>query len=327
MANLKVGKKFKLNGDTVQVVSINADGTATLNYAAGSGRTGFAGKVALNVGSKTASTSGITELDSDEIEIDDAVVTLDSYNDYEDELMEDFSGKRPIYDAAKFDSQIFEGYQKNGKREFRMGMGGDFTDSTDYSPEALEALGFTKEAYEHVNRLDVNGNAPSEDLVAMRTSFLAASMAHEQAIKEFKEIKTPMFANDYDKYKPRFDAMYKAEDAARRVRFYSELTNRAEAEVSKYKTTGDMVIKPKSGTLSEWQQYRYIDGGVPIYRELHEVKWGKKVENEHYVFMTDDRVTKLFDLRKMSDGSEKARREAYQAYRKDYEADFVPDIM
>jgi hypothetical protein len=50
MAKIKVGSVLKLNGKKVQVVSLNDDGTATLNYAAGQGHTGFYGKVKLNTG-------------------------------------------------------------------------------------------------------------------------------------------------------------------------------------------------------------------------------------------------------------------------------------
>ena len=50
MAKVKVGSVLKLNGKKVQVVSLNDDGTATLNYAAGSGSTGFYGKIRLNTG-------------------------------------------------------------------------------------------------------------------------------------------------------------------------------------------------------------------------------------------------------------------------------------
>jgi hypothetical protein len=50
MAKIKVGSVLKLNGKKVQVVSLNDDGTATLNYTAGQGHTGFYGKVKLNTG-------------------------------------------------------------------------------------------------------------------------------------------------------------------------------------------------------------------------------------------------------------------------------------
>lgn len=42
----KLGHVYKYNGEKVVVTAINSDGTLTLNYAAGSGKTGFAGKVA-----------------------------------------------------------------------------------------------------------------------------------------------------------------------------------------------------------------------------------------------------------------------------------------
>lgn len=45
MAKLKVGQKLTINGEKVVVVSLNPDGTATLNYAAGSGKSGFRGKI------------------------------------------------------------------------------------------------------------------------------------------------------------------------------------------------------------------------------------------------------------------------------------------
>lgn len=42
----KLGGTYKYNGDKVIVSAINSDGTLVLNYAAGSGKTGFAGKIA-----------------------------------------------------------------------------------------------------------------------------------------------------------------------------------------------------------------------------------------------------------------------------------------
>jgi hypothetical protein len=375
MANLKVGKKFKLNGDTVQVVSINPDGTATLNYAAGSGKTGFAGKVALNVGSKSAAADAVDELDLDAIEVDDAVVTLDAYNDFEitnpvekdstdrmnaeefayfadhlgvdpdkywAENKDEILAKRLEYadsmnnnrkasqdykaNAAEYDAVIFNDYQKDGKREFALGEGRTFTDSNDYSPKALQELGFTQEDFEHVNRPDANGKEASKELVEMRTSFLASSMAYENAVEELKNVKTPLFANDYDKYKPRFDAFYKAENAARRVRFYGEMTNRAEANGMSYTPTGSNQITIRPDNFNDWNIYRYADGGVPLLADLHEVKWARKVENEHYVFVTGQNKD-LLNLKNTSDGSAKARKEAYQKYNKDFQADYVADEM
>jgi hypothetical protein len=50
MSKLKVGAVVKFSGKKLIVASINNDGTATLNYAAGSGKTGFYGKVRLSTG-------------------------------------------------------------------------------------------------------------------------------------------------------------------------------------------------------------------------------------------------------------------------------------
>lgn len=41
----KLGHVYKYNGEKVVVAAINSDGTLTLNYAAGSGKTGYAGKI------------------------------------------------------------------------------------------------------------------------------------------------------------------------------------------------------------------------------------------------------------------------------------------
>jgi hypothetical protein len=45
MANIKAGDITHRKGHKLVVASVNADGTLTLNYAAGSGKTGFFGKV------------------------------------------------------------------------------------------------------------------------------------------------------------------------------------------------------------------------------------------------------------------------------------------
>jgi hypothetical protein len=225
-------------------------------------------------------------------------------------------------ESAKYDAEIFNNYQKKDKREFSLGEGRTFTDSNDYSPKALEALGFTEESYEHVNRPDSKGKKPSKELVEMRTSFLASSMAYEKAVEELKNVKTPLFANDYDKYKPRYEAFYKAENAARRVRFYGEMANRAEAEGTNYTPTGRNEITDRPETYTDWNRYSYTDGGVPLNAELHEVKWARKVEGEHYVLLTSQ-SKELFENKKITDGSTKARKEAYQKYHSDFSADLV----
>ena len=77
----KLGGTYKFNGDKVIVSAINSDGTLVLNYASGSGKTGFAGKVSSGLGEKQP----IALLDEgflvDENDVEETT-SLDSYNNY-----------------------------------------------------------------------------------------------------------------------------------------------------------------------------------------------------------------------------------------------------
>lgn len=72
----KVGGTYTYNGRRVVVSAINDDGTITLNYAAGSGRTGFAGKLA---GGRLPKVTGERFI-ADENDVVGDGVTLEVYN-------------------------------------------------------------------------------------------------------------------------------------------------------------------------------------------------------------------------------------------------------
>ena len=121
MAKVKVGSVLKLHGKKVQVVSLNDDGTATLNYVAGQGRTGFYGKLKLNTG-KTPSLLNPQVVDdslsSDEVTTLDLYFTPDTLDGTENEdtivsyirkgnpLTEE--QKEEFYKLPNFDAKIFE---------------------------------------------------------------------------------------------------------------------------------------------------------------------------------------------------------------------------
>jgi hypothetical protein len=79
MSGYKKGDIVNYRGVKTVVASLNADGTVTLNYAAGSGKTGFAGKVPAvkSEYSRTAFTNLIKET---EAPAEDGIITLDFYN-------------------------------------------------------------------------------------------------------------------------------------------------------------------------------------------------------------------------------------------------------
>lgn len=74
----KLGGVYKYKGRRVVVTAINDDNTLTLNYAAGSGRRGFAGKVSLS-GQKLEPVDGALFV-ADGSEVDGDGVTLEVYN-------------------------------------------------------------------------------------------------------------------------------------------------------------------------------------------------------------------------------------------------------
>ena len=79
----RLGGTYKYNGDKVIVSAINDDGTLVLNYAAGSGKTGFAGKIASGFNDKQPIAllpEGFL-VDGDDVEEVDGV-SLDSYMNY-----------------------------------------------------------------------------------------------------------------------------------------------------------------------------------------------------------------------------------------------------
>ena len=75
----KLGGIYKYNGVSVIVSAINDDGTLVLNYASGSGKTGFAGRVA---GVKQPIALLPEGFLVDEDDLDDDSVSLDSYTNF-----------------------------------------------------------------------------------------------------------------------------------------------------------------------------------------------------------------------------------------------------
>jgi hypothetical protein len=74
----KLGHVYKYNGEKVVVTAINSDGTLTLNHAAGSGKTGYAGKV--------ANPDAVTTVNADSFNVPEADVEGEGVNSYEDYL-------------------------------------------------------------------------------------------------------------------------------------------------------------------------------------------------------------------------------------------------
>lgn len=73
----KLGHVYKYKGDKVVVTAINSDGTLTLNYAAGSGKTGYAGKFATGDAVKNVNADSFNVSEHD-VEGEGAL----SYDDY-----------------------------------------------------------------------------------------------------------------------------------------------------------------------------------------------------------------------------------------------------
>lgn len=72
------GKKLVYNGSRAVITAVNTDGTATLNYVAGSGKTGFAGTLPALTDNKIAGTS------FEHITVDGDNGTLYRYTSYDD---------------------------------------------------------------------------------------------------------------------------------------------------------------------------------------------------------------------------------------------------
>jgi hypothetical protein len=79
----KLGAVYEYNGNKVIVSAINSDGTLTLNYAAGSGKTGFAGKFAIPGAPNSNLTAGFNVPEAD---VDGDGISLEDYNNSSDEF-------------------------------------------------------------------------------------------------------------------------------------------------------------------------------------------------------------------------------------------------
>ena len=83
--NYKVGQQLKINNAKVVVTAIDPKtGAATINYAAGSGKTGFAGTLqgSSNIKGKVSVEFDFETLDSDTYDNDDSI----TYNDYANDI-------------------------------------------------------------------------------------------------------------------------------------------------------------------------------------------------------------------------------------------------
>lgn len=74
----KLGGVYTYNGKKVVVSAINSDGTLTLNFAAGSGKTGFAGTISTGKKNSFEVNSGSFNVPEDEVEGEG--ISLDAYN-------------------------------------------------------------------------------------------------------------------------------------------------------------------------------------------------------------------------------------------------------
>lgn len=86
----KLGGTYKYNGDKVVVSAINDDGTLVLNYAAGSGKTGFAGKVAggATVKQPIALLPEGFLVDGNDVE---EATSLEAYNNYQEIDLDEYA--------------------------------------------------------------------------------------------------------------------------------------------------------------------------------------------------------------------------------------------
>lgn len=80
---MRVGQIIKLKGEPVKVVSVNEDNTITVAHLSGSGKKGWAGKIALP---KKRTTSSSTINISIPEGTETATLTLEAYNNYSEPI-------------------------------------------------------------------------------------------------------------------------------------------------------------------------------------------------------------------------------------------------
>jgi hypothetical protein len=104
----KVGQKLtNANGDKVVITSILPNGAATVNYAAGSGKTGYAGMITANLLTKYGlmpySNLRVKEIEAEEMEYEDRNFSFEDYENYikEEQGNETAALERALLDARQ----------------------------------------------------------------------------------------------------------------------------------------------------------------------------------------------------------------------------------
>lgn len=194
MATFKKGQKLTIKGEKLIVSSLNDDGTVTLNYASGSGKTGFAGKIVNPDSIKAATSPKAVFVESISPIEDSDAITLDQYNSgtFEEEkrvpsLMESFVLQNSLSDGGVADGAAIRALE----------AGIDRTKITNAVTRLVE--GTFKE--------------PNKDQVLRRLDFLAAEKDFEDKYSKVENHKFKMFTSAGDKRKFYKDSLTELTDS------------------------------------------------------------------------------------------------------------------
>ena len=102
---MRVGQIIKLKGEPVKVVSVNEDNTVTVAHLSGSGKKGWAGKIALPKNRVQPNTELNRKLPAG---TETATLTLEAYNNYSEPI-----NRAAIAELNKLREQYFKQAQNN----------------------------------------------------------------------------------------------------------------------------------------------------------------------------------------------------------------------
>lgn len=102
---MRVGQIIKLKGEPVKVVSVNEDNTVTVAHLSGSGKKGWAGKIALPKNRVQPNTELNRKLPAG---TETATLTLEAYNNYSEPI-----NRSAIAELNKLREQYFKQAQNN----------------------------------------------------------------------------------------------------------------------------------------------------------------------------------------------------------------------
>jgi hypothetical protein len=209
MSSFKKGQKLTIRGEKLIISSLNDDGTVTLNYAAGSGKTGFAGKIVNPDSIKAATSPKAVFVESISPIEDSDSITLDQYNagiDYSEKrvpsLNESFALQNSLSDSGVSDGEAIRALEAGIDKE-----------------KIIQAV--TRPVGETIQE-------PTKEQVILRLEFLAAEKEFEDKYNNIINHKFRILTSPGDKRRFYHDSLKSLKESYSKVNLAGMFVNRAE---------------------------------------------------------------------------------------------------